>query len=96
MRRTLIAASLLLAVLGPVAATAPAHGHDADKGCNLRPKGLKTLSDPQRKLVNLHPKNSTAGGDQRPAAASPDAEDTPDGLQSAGLAGHGADHRVQA
>jgi hypothetical protein len=33
---------------------------ESDKGCNVRLKGLKTLSDPQRKLVNLHPKNTTA------------------------------------
>jgi hypothetical protein len=59
-RRVLIAATLLLAVLGPVAATAPAHSQESDKGCNMRLKGLKTLSDPQRKLVNLHPKNTTA------------------------------------
>ena len=30
-----------------------------DKGCNVRLKGLKTLSDQQRKLVNLHPRNTT-------------------------------------
>jgi hypothetical protein len=59
-RRILVAATLLLAVLGPVAATAPAHRQDSDKGCNVRLRGLKTLSDPQRKLVNLHPKNTTA------------------------------------
>jgi hypothetical protein len=59
-RRTLVLASLLLAALGPVAATAPAHGQESDKGCNVRLKGLKTLSDPQRRLVNLHPKNTTA------------------------------------
>jgi hypothetical protein len=52
---------LLLAALGAVAATAPAHRQDSDKGCNVHLKGLKTLSDPQRKLVNLHAKNTTAG-----------------------------------
>ncbi len=31
----------------------------AEHGCNVRLKGLKTLSDPQRKIVNLHPKNTT-------------------------------------
>jgi hypothetical protein len=51
---------LLLAALAAVAATAPAHRQDSDKGCNVRLKGLKTLSDPQRKLVNLYPKNTTA------------------------------------
>ena len=34
-------------------------GRPADTGCNVRLKGLKTLSDRQRKLVNLHPKNTT-------------------------------------
>jgi hypothetical protein len=32
---------------------------ESHKGCNVRLKGLKTLSDPQRKLVNLHPNNTT-------------------------------------
>jgi hypothetical protein len=59
-RRTLVAASLLFAVLGPVAAMAPAHSQESEKGCNVRLKGLKVLSDPQRKLVNLQPKNTTA------------------------------------
>jgi hypothetical protein len=58
--RTLFAASLLLAALGPVAAVAPAHGRDSDKGCNVRLEGLETLSDPQRKLVDLQPKTTTA------------------------------------
>jgi hypothetical protein len=39
---------------------APAHGQESEKGCNIRLKGLKTLTDPQRKLVNLHPTNTTA------------------------------------
>jgi hypothetical protein len=60
MRPILVAVSLLLAVLGPVAVTAPASGQDSDKGCNVRLKGLKTLSDPQRNLVDLHPKSTTA------------------------------------
>jgi hypothetical protein len=59
--RQILLTSLLLAVLGSVAATAPADSQESDKGCNVRLKGLKTLSDPQRKLVNLHPKNTTAG-----------------------------------
>jgi hypothetical protein len=60
LRRTVVGVSLLFAVLASVAATAPAHSQDSDKGCNVRLKGLKTFSDPQRKLVNLHPKNTTA------------------------------------
>jgi hypothetical protein len=59
-RRTLVLASLLFAVLGPAAGMAPAHGQESEKGCNIRRKGLKTLTDPQRKLVNLHPTNTTA------------------------------------
>jgi hypothetical protein len=47
-------------VLAPAAATALAHSQESDTGCNVRLKGLKMLSDPQRKLVNLHPKNTTA------------------------------------
>ena len=42
-----------------IAATALADTHDSDTGCNIRLKGLKMLSDPQRKLVNLHPKSTT-------------------------------------
>jgi hypothetical protein len=42
-----------------MAATTPADTHDSDTGCNVRLKGLKTLSDPQRKLVILHSKNTT-------------------------------------
>jgi hypothetical protein len=37
-----------------------AHSQESDTGCNVRLKGLKTLSDPQRKLVNLHAKSTTA------------------------------------
>jgi hypothetical protein len=58
--RALVGAGLLFAILGPAAAMAPAHVQDPEKGCNVRLKGLKTLSDPQRKIVNLHPKNTTA------------------------------------
>jgi len=32
---------------------------ETDHGCNVRLKGLKTLSDPKRKLVNLHPTDTT-------------------------------------
>jgi hypothetical protein len=49
-----------LAVLSGVAATSvSAHRAEHDTGCNVRLKGLKMLSDPQRRLVNLHPKNTT-------------------------------------
>jgi hypothetical protein len=42
-----------------VAPTATPARNDKSAGCNVRLKGLKTLSDPQRKLVNLHPTNTT-------------------------------------
>jgi hypothetical protein len=57
--RILVATSLLFALLAAAATTAAARNHDSDKGCNVPLKGLKTLSDPQRKLVNLQPKNTT-------------------------------------
>ena len=57
LRIAAVAAVVLLAAFATT--TAPARIDDADKGCNVRLKGLKTLSDPQRKLVNLHPKNTT-------------------------------------
>jgi hypothetical protein len=57
--RALVLAAVLFASLGVMAATAPADTHDSDTGCNILLKGLKMLSDPQRKLVNLHPKNTT-------------------------------------
>ena len=60
MRRALLLVSFLSVVLGSIAATAPASGEDSDKGCNVRLKGLKTLSDPERNRVILHPKNTTA------------------------------------
>jgi hypothetical protein len=57
LRLAVIAGTVLLAVIAATASTAGLR--DTDKGCNVRLKGLKTLSDPQRKLVNLHPKNTT-------------------------------------
>jgi hypothetical protein len=53
-----IAGTILLATIGATVSS-PTSTADSDKGCNVRLKGLKTLSDPQRKLVNLHPKNTT-------------------------------------
>jgi hypothetical protein len=53
-----IAGAILLATIRATASS-PANADDTDKGCNVRLKSLKTLSDPQRKLVNLHPKNTT-------------------------------------
>jgi hypothetical protein len=55
-----IAAVIGAILLAAITATAsPARVDDADKRCNVRLKGLKTLSDPQRKLLNLHPKNTS-------------------------------------
>ena len=47
------------ALSGMAATTVSAHRTEHDTGCNVRLKGLKMLSDPQSKLVNLHPKNTT-------------------------------------
>jgi hypothetical protein len=58
LRRRRITGIVAAAVLAGIAATAaPAQVDEA--GCNVRLKGLKTLSDPQRKLVDLHPKGTT-------------------------------------
>jgi hypothetical protein len=47
----------LLALIG--ANSSPAVAEKSSEGCNVRLMQLKTLSDPQRNLVNLHPKNAT-------------------------------------
>jgi hypothetical protein len=47
----------LLALIG--VHSSPALAERSAEGCNVRLMQLKTLSDPQRKLVNLHPKNTT-------------------------------------
>jgi hypothetical protein len=56
--RSLVIVVLLAAL---VATTQPARSGDGDgdHGCNVAYAGLKMLSDPQRKLVNLHPKMTT-------------------------------------
>jgi hypothetical protein len=54
-----LAATTGTVLLATIAATASPALSDFDKGCNVRLKGLKTLSDPQRKIVNLLPKNTT-------------------------------------
>lgn len=58
MRVITFAAAALLAAIAATAAPGRISGPSA-AGCNVRLKGLKTLSDPQRKLVNLHPTNTT-------------------------------------
>src|SRR4029453_6429647 len=51
---------VVVAVLSGVAATTvSAHRAEHDTGCNVRLNGLKMLSDPQRKLLNLHPQTTT-------------------------------------
>src|SRR6266550_9324921 len=47
----------LLALIG--ANSSPAVAEKSAEGCNVRLMQLKTLSDPQRKLVNLRPRNTT-------------------------------------
>jgi hypothetical protein len=60
LRVRLLLAVAAVAVLSGLAATAvPTLRAENDTGCNVRLKGLKMLSDPQRKVVNLHPKNTT-------------------------------------
>jgi hypothetical protein len=59
-KRIFLSAVVLLGALGAIAVTnVSARPLESETGCNVRLKGLKTLSDPQRKLVNLHPKNTT-------------------------------------
>jgi hypothetical protein len=53
-----VAGTILLATIGATVSSSTRTA-DSDKGCNVRLKGLKTLSDPQGKLVNLHPKDTT-------------------------------------
>lgn len=57
MRGLAIAVAVFLSLLAATAAQS--RRVDSDTGCNVRLKGLKMLGDPQRKLVNLHPKNIT-------------------------------------
>jgi hypothetical protein len=56
------AAVVVPLVLGAVLVAATASATPARRsavGCSTNYLGLKTLSDPQRKLVNLHPKDTT-------------------------------------
>ena len=57
MRLVVLATVTLLSALAT--ATVSARRAENDHGCNARLKGLKTVSDPQQKLVNLHPKTTT-------------------------------------
>jgi hypothetical protein len=61
MRGIALSIAVVVGALASVAGTAKAHTHTSDKGCNVRLKGLKTLSDPERKVVTLTPKDTTVG-----------------------------------
>lgn len=52
-----LASAVLLATVA--ANSAPGRDEESSEGCNVRLKGLKTLSDPQRNRVNLRPKDTT-------------------------------------
>jgi hypothetical protein len=51
---------LVLGVVFLAATVTPTPAHPLAVACSTSYLGLKTLSDPQRKLVNLHPKDTTA------------------------------------
>jgi hypothetical protein len=53
-----IVATAVAATVSGTTAPAGIKG-SAEHGCNVRLAALKTLSDPQRKVVNLHPKDTT-------------------------------------
>lgn len=57
MRPILLVGAVVLA--GFAATAVSAHRAENDTGCNARLSGLKMLSDPQRELVNLQPKDTT-------------------------------------
>jgi hypothetical protein len=59
LRRQHVLGIVALALLGMAAATAAPARVDTSQACNSRLKGLKTLSDPQRNLVNLSAKSTT-------------------------------------
>jgi hypothetical protein len=55
-----LTASTITATAIAVAVAIPSHGHAAStRICGVELWALKTLSDPQRRLVNLHPRNTT-------------------------------------
>jgi hypothetical protein len=53
------AAGFLVTVLLAALAAKPALARQVNAACGSQFRGLKTLSDPQRGLVNLHPKDTT-------------------------------------
>lgn len=57
MRPILLVGAAVLA--GFAATSVSAHRAENDAGCNVRLSGLKMLTDPQRNLVNLLPKDTT-------------------------------------
>jgi hypothetical protein len=58
-RLAFVPVALVALLFCGLAGNVSARPAENDTGCNVRLKGLKTLSDPQRGLVNLHPKNTT-------------------------------------
>jgi hypothetical protein len=96
LRRQHVLGIIALALLGMAAATAAPARVDTSQACNSRLKGLKTLSDPQRSVVNLSAKSTTVAVINALPAAAPDTRDTLDRLRASRLAGNCADHRVQA
>jgi hypothetical protein len=89
----LIAAVVLLSAMG--ATELPCTVGDSDKGCNVRLKGLKTLSDPQPQARQPAPKEHDAHGDQCTAATTPNTEDALHRVRPAGLARKCPDHGIQ-
>jgi hypothetical protein len=49
----------VVSLAGVAASAAPAHRTENEHGCNVRLRGLKMLSDPQRNRVNLQSKTTT-------------------------------------
>jgi hypothetical protein len=55
-----VAAVTTIAMALAVAVAIPSHGRaSSTRACGVELWALKTLSDPQRRLVNLHPRNTT-------------------------------------
>jgi hypothetical protein len=55
-----IAAATVIATAIAVAVAIPSHGRAwSTRACGVELWAVKALSDPQRKLVNLHPRNTT-------------------------------------
>ena len=93
--RQILLTSLLLAVLGSVAATAPADSQESRQGLQRPSERTQDTQRSPAQAGQFAPEEHDRRGDQRAAATSPDTEDALDRFQSPGLESHGADHRVQ-